>query len=450
MQASPNGHLDLWAREHYKSTIITFAQVIQDVLSSHGTNPDPKWEGREVTVGIFSHTRPIAKGFLRQIKTEFEQNLILQENFDDVLFANPVKDAPKWSEDDGLIVKRLSNPKESTIEAHGLVDGMPTGKHFLILNYDDVVTEKSITTPEMIKKTTTQLELSYNLGTDGGYRRFVGTKYHLFDTYRTLEERKTVAVRKYEATHDGTPHGDPVLMSQKALDEKRRDMGPYTFGCQMLLNPKADEVQSFDPEWVKYHNPADGENLEPGNRYLIVDPANDKKKSSDYTSAVVIELRADQNYYELVAIRDRLNLTERTELVFEWHKEYGRPIVCYEQYGMQSDIQHIEYVMQQKKYHFDIIALGGSMAKNDRIRKLIPIFEQGRYFLPYTCPQTDYEGQPYDATQVFLRDEYYPFPVLSHDDMFDCKARILDPDLHAEFPDDIEISRPGPAGHLRF
>src|SRR6478735_10403991 len=86
VQADPDGHLDLWAREHYKSTIITFAKTIQDILI------DP-----EVTVGIFSHTRPIAKAFLRQIKQEFETNETLKTWFPDVLWANPHKESPKWS-----------------------------------------------------------------------------------------------------------------------------------------------------------------------------------------------------------------------------------------------------------------------------------------------------------------------------------------------------------------
>lgn len=66
VQAVPDGCLDLWAREHYKSTIITVGLTIQNILN----NP-------ALTVGIFSHTRPIAKAFLRQIKREFETNRLL-------------------------------------------------------------------------------------------------------------------------------------------------------------------------------------------------------------------------------------------------------------------------------------------------------------------------------------------------------------------------------------
>jgi hypothetical protein len=114
VQISPNGHLDLWSRDHYKSTIITFSLIIQNLLN----NP-------ELTIGILSHTRAIAKGFLQQIKREFEDNAILRDRYSDVLWQNPERESPKWSEDAGLIIKRKTNPKESSIEAHGLVDGCP-------------------------------------------------------------------------------------------------------------------------------------------------------------------------------------------------------------------------------------------------------------------------------------------------------------------------------------
>ena len=430
VEQEPNGHLDLWSREHYKSSIITFGQSIQDVLSSHGDNPHKEWEGREATIGIFSHTRPQAKTFLRQIKYELESNELLKSLFPDVLYQNPQKASPKWSEDDGLVVRRKGNPKESTIEAHGLIDGMPTGKHFLIMNYDDVVTEKSVTTPEMIHKTTSQLELSYNLGVQGGYRRFIGTKYHLFDTYRTIEERQTAIPRIHPATEDGTASGKPVLLSQKILDEKRRDMGPYTFGAQILLNPQSEQVEGFDIEWLQYWTtkPAGG------NRYIVVDPANEKRKKSDYTAAWVIELREDQNYYAIDMVRDRLSLTERTDLLFRWHKEYTPLAVGYEKYGKDSDIEHIEDRQERENYRFTVTPLGGSLGKNERIKRLVPLFEQGRLLLPAKLMYKDYEQRTVDLIHSFIFDEYVPFPVLSHDDMLDGLSRILDDDMHTEFP----------------
>ena len=241
VQAAPNGYLDLWAREHFKSTIITCWLTIQDLLN------DP-----EMTFGIFSHTRPIAKAFLRQIKLELERNEWLKALFPDVLWEDPRK-APKWSEDEGIVLKRVSNPKESSVEAWGLVDGQPTSKHFGALMYDDMVTRESVTTPEMIAKVTGAWELSTNLGTINGIRRFAGTIYHFADTYKALMKKEAAVPRIYPATVDGSVDGDPVLLTPEALAGKRKDMGPYTFGCQMLLNPVADATQNFKKEWLRYY-----------------------------------------------------------------------------------------------------------------------------------------------------------------------------------------------------
>ena len=444
VQLNPDGYLDLWSREHYKSTIITFGKTIQDILASHGEDPLPEWE-QEVTVGIFSHTKPIAKGFLKQIKRELEDNALLKEWFPDILWDNPKRESPGWSEDAGLIVKRKGNPKEATVEAHGLVDGQPTSKHFVILNYDDVVTRESVTSPEMILKTTDAWALSLNLGADGGVRRTIGTRYHLNDTYKVMMERGAAIQRIHPATDNGKADGNPVLLTKETLAEKRKHMGPFVYGCQMLQDPVADAAQGFSEEWLKFWKADNYDNL---NIYIIVDPANEKKKENDYTSMVAVGLGADKNYYVIDLVRDRFNLTERTDKLFEWHRKYQPIDVGYEQYGMQSDIQHIEYVQDEKNYRFDITKLAGATPKKDRIRRLIPVFEQGKIYLPRRLTYIDYEGSVVDLVSIFMDSEYIPFPVMSHDDMLDNLARIKHPDWTLEFPIKTMMNRASIQGSI--
>ena len=422
VEAEPDGMLDLWSREHYKSTIITYALTIQDILR------DP-----EVTVGIFSHTRPIAKAFLAQIKREFETNDLLKQLFPDICYERPERDSPCWSLDNGILVKRRSNNKEKTVEAWGLVDGQPTSKHFSRLIYDDVVTRESVTNPDQIKKTTEAWELSLNLGAHGGKRRFIGTRYHGADTWSVLLERGAAKPRTIPATHDGTPTGRPVFLSEEVLAEKRRDMGPYTFAAQMLQDPLADAAQGFREEWLSYY---DAHLLKSGgmNRYILVDPAGEKKKDNDYTVMVVIGLNEDGGYYELDGLRDRLNLTERAAALFRLVEKWGPIAVGYEKYGLQADIEHMKYEMELRNFRFRIVPLGGPMPKGDRIRRLVPVFEQGRYHMPRRLLFIDREGKARDMVDEFVREEYTVFPVAAHDDMLDAKARILDPDLGAQFP----------------
>jgi predicted phage terminase large subunit-like protein len=425
VQAGPDGFLDLWAREHYKSTIITVALTIQEILK----NPD-------ITVGIFSHSRPVAKSFLRQIKREFESNRVLQTLFPHI--QPPAKGEKRtWSEDDGLIVRRGGNPKEATVEAWGLVDGQPIGKHFSLLIYDDVVTPESVTTPEMIAKTTDMWRMSLNLGARGGKVRMIGTRYHAADTYSVILKQKSANPRIYPATVDGTFDGEPVFFSRELLAEKRRDMGPFVFACQMLQNPLADKAQGFRQDWFRVYHRAEGGKPLPVrhmNRYILVDSAGEKKKGSDYTVMWVVGLAPDRNYYILDGVRDRLNLTERTFHLFRLHRLWLPVSVGYEKYGQQADIEHIKSRMSEETYHFTIIPLGGPMPKNDRIRRLVPLFETGRVYFPYRLLRPDCEGVTRDLADDFLNDEFLMFPVAAHDDMLDALSRIVEPELGAAFP----------------
>jgi len=401
--------IDLWAREHYKSTIITYGLPIQEVLN------DP-----EERIAIFSHTRPIAKGFLRQIKQTLENiSTPVVKWFPDIFYKKPRTQAPKWSEDDGLIIKRKSNSKEATFEAWGMVDGQPTSKHFTKRIYDDVVTKESVTTPEQIKKVLDAYETSESLGTDGGTARMAGTHYHFADLYAHLKKQTDVYnVRIKPATHDGTPQGKPVFLSRRRLSELRRKQGAYVFSCQQLLNPIASGDQRFKAEWIKYYDRVP-DRL---NKYLLGDPANEKRKQSDYTTLGVIGLDAYGNYFLLDLLREKLSLGERWDALRDmWSSNQPIKAVGYEKYGKDADINYFEEKQRDQGVYFPITALGGPMSKTDRILRLVPRFETGTFLLPHRLIRN---GE--DLIQILIDEEYLFFPFTSHDDLLDMIARIED------------------------
>lgn len=426
VQTQPDGHLDLWARGHYKSTIITFAKTLQDILASHGEDPLPTWQGFEPTFGIFSHTRPIAKAFLRQVKFECETNRVLKELFPDILWNNPKGAAPKWSEDDGLVFKRNTNPKEATLEAWGLVDGQPTGKHFQVLLYDDIVTRESVTNPDMIRKTTESLALSYNLGDAEPRKRFIGTRYHFSDTYREVMVRKTAIPRLHPATLDGSLTGEPVLLTRPQLEEKIRSMGPYVASAQLMQNPIADSRQSIKREWILHTEIGEPASWKGANIALLVDPANDKKTSSDFTAMAIVARNADNNLYLLDAIRDRFTLAERCQAAIQLHRKWKPRWVGWEKYGKDADISHLKEMQARLNYRFEVTEVGGKLAKTDRINRLIPYLAEGRLYLPIDLWRTLHDNRTVDLVQTLIEEEMLPWPVPVHDDLLDAISRIED------------------------
>jgi hypothetical protein len=445
-QAAPDGYCDLWSREHFKSSTITFAGTIQDILRYP-----------EQTNVIFSITRPLAKQFLLQIKRELEKNGLLKALFPDVLYENPEKESLKWSEDAGLIVKRTGNPKESTLEAWGLADdSQPTSKHYDRIIYDDVVTEKSVTNPEMITRATSGVRLSLNLGKtdpktgkDLTKRRFIGTRWDLNDTYETIirdgiaKERTRPGVRMHE---DGSLEGIGYW-DKETIEQKRKDFGEYIFACQILLDPKAASQQKFNEADLRYW---DGETLRNLNLYLVVDPAGSKKqKDADFTVFTLFGVDELENRMIVKIIRDKLSLPERCSRLFSLLRQYPRIIrVGYEQIGMQSDIEHIEWMKKEENFRFEIQPLGakgrssskgityGKINKNDAIASLSGPLSRHAIWLPYHCWYTDYTGTERDMVRVFIDEEYtrwYPGSQC-HDDMLDT--------LHMMYHEDMNIKAP--------
>lgn len=87
-EGPPTNTLDLWGREHGKTSIITRGESLQKVLR------DP-----ERRIGIFSHTRPAAKDILRGIKLLLETSDFLKWIFKNILWEKPEVQSPKWALD---------------------------------------------------------------------------------------------------------------------------------------------------------------------------------------------------------------------------------------------------------------------------------------------------------------------------------------------------------------
>jgi hypothetical protein len=262
--------LDLAARFHFKSTIITVAETIQYELKTpnHAT-------------GIFSHKSPIAKDFLFTIKSIFENERILAATHPDVVWQDCKREAPLWSLDEGIILKRDTNRKEASVSAHGLVEGMPTALHFERRVYDDITTNDIAQSMDIILKVQHAFDISQNLkALVSSHHRVVGTYYSHQDPLiyirdkRNLDGTPKYFLRFKPATDDGTANGKPVLMTQEALDELK---GDTSFNAQQLLDPTPAADQRLNPDFLQKINRAEL----PGKlfKFMLIDQAGDAESN---------------------------------------------------------------------------------------------------------------------------------------------------------------------------
>lgn len=243
----------------------------------------------------------------------------------------------------------------------------------------------------------------------------------------------------------------PQRLDKESLDKLRRDMGEYSFSGQYMQSPAPIGGGEFKNRWLQYYNNHSKDFSPKGmNVYIMCDPASGKKRKrlatsgykesdQDYTAMMVVGLHSDKNYYLLDMVRDRLNPTQRIDtlinLHMKWNKLSGKsPKVIYEDYSMQSDAFYIEKAMAALNYRFPFVTVGGRIMKEDRIRRLIPLFENERVYLPRTCFYDTVGGERVELVKELVENELVTFPVAKHDDMLDAFARLLEPDVYASFP----------------
>lgn len=415
--------LDIWAREHFKSSIITIAETIQYTLK------EP-----EGATCIFSYARPVSKKFLFEIKETLENNNTLKGCFPDVLWQHPQKEAPVWSLDDGLIVRRSGIRREPNVYAAGLVEGMPTGMHYPRMIFDDIVTEDIGSSNDVMEKVKMKFDSAMNLGTDGGTHRVIGTYYDHLDPLVYIGEKKDIydkdksayLLRLKPATHDGSMSGKPVFLSQKRLDFLK---GTKTFNCQQLLDPTPAGVRRLEGKMLLDIEPQ----FVPKELYkfLLVDPAGDDKDGTGDAWAIMcvgVEPKTDEIGTSRVFILDAsispFRESEATEEIVRMYMRNGMILqVGIEKVGLSTTELHVANALREKGRNISIINKTLVLLKPAGRNKVKRI--ESALAWPLSNSKIYISTDVPDVYRQRLRSEMDKFPAW-HDDGLDALSYLYD------------------------
>jgi hypothetical protein len=418
-----SGTLDIWARGHFKSTVITVAETVQ----YHLKNP-------EHCTCIFSYKKPAAEDFLDSVRRTYEKEM-MKVCFPDLLYTKPETESPSWSLQNGIVIRRTgTSRKEATIEASGLVEGMLTGKHFERRIYDDIETDDIKDNPEQLDKCYSKFEMSMNLGTgrDEDIERVIGTFYsHAGPLVRIREKERIGGDKMYTtrikpATEDGSCDGKPVLVSQDMLDKLK--MGEH-FYSQQLCDPTPKGVRKLDSTLLREIEPQ----FIPKDvyKFLVIDPAGDDKDGKGDAWAIElwgVEPKADDigtsNIYLMDAVISPLRHTEAIEEIVRMYMKGGLvQQVGVEKVGQSTTEIHVANALAMKGRHISVennslvILRPAAREKKQRIESALawPLYNS-KIFISKAVPVAY-------ANRLKLEMDKFPY---WHDDGLDAASYLFD------------------------
>lgn len=407
-------NLILAPRGHFKSTIATITRCIWWIIR------DPN-----VTIGIGSCTLASSKKFLQEIRNHLEGSR-LSALFPEIFYTRPQIQSPKWTMTE-LLVKRTSTVKEPTIKAFGIEEGVPTGDHYKKIIIDDVVDQDTVANEDRIVKIRNQLRYVRPLRvTVDQPIHFVGTRYHVMDPYGVMIEEGRSAIYLRKAIEGGKPIF-PSRFSLASLEKERVELGSFIFNCQYMMEPVEQKEKKFSLSWLKFHTGMPP-NARGYNIVAVCDPANARRKKSDFTALGVFAIKWTGEIMLLDCVHDKLTPKQRVDAVFDLHLKWGFDVIAYETFGFQeTDAFWIGLEQERRNQYFRIEEISHhALSKTDRIWSLQPLLEAGKILLPETL---NYERQwenPDDGQGRFvdiiwvLKLQYSMFPFSnSHDDLLD-------------------------------
>jgi hypothetical protein len=350
-----------------------------------------------------------------------------------ILYPNYIPHTKDWGNMSGFSVACRTdyNRSEENIEAVG-VDTEITGRHYQIAKKNDLVTEKSVNTEEQIKKTM-DWDNRFNQGMFDDpqvtLQDYEGTRYHFSDLYSSKLNDPRIKLIDYPVLKDknilnlGIDNiSNPDRFTPDGVKEMMRDM--WVFNCQMLLKPDDPAKMQFKREMIAYFSQIP----QGSNYYLLVDPASRRKKKSDFTVMLVVALgwlEGRVRKFIVDGLRDKLDPKQRVDKAISLAKKWGIKGCGWEAIAFQeTDCFYLEEARRKERMFFTLEEIQShKVAKEDRIRGLIPDYSQHNWLWPNkgAIVQLGFDGRAYDLTEK-MEFEMLQFPLCEHDDILDTQT----------------------------
>ena len=412
--------LVLMPRYTFKSCICTVGYSLKRLLY----NPD-------LRVLIYSDAATKATRYLADIKNHI-LGKIAKSNLRDYLgeWETDPKTG-KWNETDIIISRRRTAHPEPSVKTAGIETSL-VGSHYDIIIFDDIVSDKNVTTKEQMDKVAECYSKALSLLRPGGEVILVGTRWHFGDLYGKIiaenEESNIFDTFIMGCEEDGKLLFDDIgenSLTREFLDLQRNQQGSYIFSCLYNNSPVDDLTAVFKKADFSFYGAIKNDDL-----YMTCtcDPAGE---GEDFTAITVVGTDNKMDMHILEIVNAHLQPSDIVDKLIALSYKYKYKMLGLEKNFFRGMLRmELERRIAQEKEENESFRLFGvrefqpsarkGEGKDNRIRALQPYHERGALKFPgekVELLKGDFSKLAYQMLQ---------FPRGKHDDILDSLAYHLE------------------------
>jgi phage terminase large subunit-like protein len=212
---------------------------------------------------------------------------------------------------------------------------------------------------------------------------------------------------KYVRTDADLKNADGNLIKVSIEDIKKK-LGPQVYNAEMMNSPIDEDSQEFYGHWFQTATRPDVLRMNT-RRFALIDSAMSKRSTSDNTGVARVYVDANNKWY-VSARKYKFNAKELIDLIFTLHEEGFEKIGIEETAYTEGVKPYFEEECRKRNKYPRVVSLKhGGVAKETRIRGLIPRYANGDIFHIY--------GECDDLELELVR-----FPKSKNDDVMDALA----------------------------